>query len=431
MSYCLLVQNASVPDQQGLATIAVSDGRIDSIALDSDPVPELDPNSMSSDADESTATATVIDADGGLVAAGFIDPHVHLDKAYIAPDLPPNESGTLAEAISSIHNRKADYTLEDVRDRAIRGIEAHVRNGCTRIRTHVDVDTIGGLTPLEGVLAAREACSGIADVEIVAFPQEGILQDDGTADLLERALESGADLVGGMPDNERTDADRREHVDICLDLADRYGVGVDMHVDETDDPAARSLEYLAAEVIDRGFDRPVTAGHTCALAAYDDPHAARVIDLVAEAGLTVITNPPTNLLLQGRHDGHPKRRGITRVDELVDSGVTVAAGQDCLLDGFYPYGRASMLETALLTAHAAQLTTPAERRLAWNFVTANAATVLGCDHGLEPGAPATFNVFPSEVESRHEAIRRGRSPRWVVHEGSVVAETELESTVHR
>ncbi|MEY7850070.1 amidohydrolase family protein [Natrarchaeobius sp. A-rgal3] len=419
----LVVRNAAVAGRDDPVTITVADDRIVSIIVDD---PAEDEWTTSDDGDP-----TMIDADGGLVAGGFVDPHVHLDKAYVAPDLPPNESGTLAEAIASIHERKADYTLEDVRDRAIRAIEAHARNGCTRIRTHVDVDTIGGLTPLEGVVAAREACGELADVEIVAFPQEGIGQDEGTADLLERALESGADLIGGMPDNERTDADRRAHVDICLDLAERYDVGVDMHVDETDDPAARSLEYLAAEVIDRGFDRSVTAGHTCALAAYDDAHAARVIDLVAEAGLSAITNPPTNLVLQGRHDAHPKRRGITRVDELVEAGVTVAAGQDCLLDGFYPYGRASMLETALLTAHAAQLTTATERRFAWAFVAGNAASILEVEHGIESGNPATFNVFSSDVESRHEALRRGRPPRRVIHEGAVVAENEFESTVRR
>ncbi len=255
-------------------------------------------------------------------------PHVHLDKAYIRPELPPNESGTLSESIASIHDRKAAYTVEDVATRAVRAIEAHVTNGCTRIRTHVDVNTIGGLTPLQGVLAAREQCADIADIEIVAFPQEGIFQDPGAFELLEQALESGADLVGGMPDNERTTADRRAHVDRCLDLAERYGVAVDMHVDETDDPSARSLEYLAAAVLDRAFEQPVTAGHTCALAAYDDPHAARVIDLVAEAGLSAITNPPTNLVLQGRHDRQPKWRGITRVIELLEAGVSVAAGQD-------------------------------------------------------------------------------------------------------
>ncbi|MCU4925873.1 amidohydrolase family protein [Halobacteria archaeon AArc-dxtr1] len=414
MSVDLLVRNARVPGADAPTSMAVVDGRI------------VDPADV--DPDEADR---VLDAAGGLVAPGFVDPHVHLDKAYVEPDLRPAETGTLGESIDRTHERKAEYTVDDVRDRAIRAIEAHVEHGCTRIRTHVDVDTIGGLTPLRGVLAAREACESIADVEIVAFPQEGVLQDPGTEALLTEAVESGADLVGGMPDNERTEADRRAHVDACLDLAERFDVGVDMHVDETDDPSARSLEYLAATVIECGFEAPVTAGHTCALAAYDDPHAARVIDLVAEAGLSVIANPPTNLVLQGRHDGYPKRRGITRIDALREAGVTVAIGQDCILDGFYPYGRASMLEAALLAAHAAQLVTPAERRLAWNLVSQNAAAVVGSEHGLENGQPATFNVFPPGVDGRHEAIRRGGAPRAVVHEGTIVAETKRESTVYR
>jgi len=242
------------------------------------------------------------------------------------------------------------------------------------------------------------------------------------------ALAEGADAIGGMPANERSDADTQEHVDACPDLATEYGVPVDMHVDETDDPTARSLEYLAAEAIDRGVE-DVTAGHTCALAAYDDAHAARVVDLLAEAGVKMVTNPPTNLLLQGRHDSHPKRRGITRVDELRAAGLTVATGQDCIRDGFYPYGRASMLETALLTAHAAHLQTPAERQAAWNMVGRNAADVMGIDHGLEAGAPATVNVFPPSVETPTDALREGVAPRYVLHEGSVVAENEIRSAV--
>ncbi|MCW8172131.1 hypothetical protein D8S78_03800 [Natrialba swarupiae] len=225
----LVVRNATVPDRREPTTVVVSDGRIESITTESDDagadgVPDVNGDEL-----------TTIDADGGLVAGGFVDPHVHLDKAYVAPDLPPNESGTLAEAIASIHERKADYTREDVRDRAIRAIEAHVRNGCTRIRTHVDVDTIGGLTPLEGVVAAREACADVADVEIVAFPGRD-RTGRGDRRLTRARARVGADLIGGMPDNERTDADRRAHVDVCLDLAGCYDVGVDMHVDETDDP---------------------------------------------------------------------------------------------------------------------------------------------------------------------------------------------------
>ena len=409
MGYDLVVRDAVLPDGQR-ADIAVDDGDVAAIDADAD------------------AADTELDADGGLVAAGFLDCHVHLDKAYIASDLPVNETGTLAEAIANIHDRKREYTVADVRERAERAIAAHVRNGCTRLRTHVDVDTIGDLTPLRGVLAARENWADVVDVQIVAFPQEGIRRDPGTADLLADAMAAGADVVGGMPDNERTDADTRAHIDTILDLAAEFDAPVDAHVDETDDPSARSLEYLAAETLDRGFE-DVTAGHTCALAAYDDPHAARVVDLAAEAGLKFVTNPTTNLLLQGRHDGHPKRRGLTRVDDLRDAGLTVAAGQDCIRDGFYPYGRASMQETAFLTAHAAHFQTRAERRAVWRMITDAAADVMGLDYGLSAGLPATLNVFPPTVDSPTAALREGRAPRYVLHEGEVVAETEVRSEI--
>jgi cytosine deaminase len=413
MTHDLLVADARLPDADTLTCLGVSDGRIESIA------PDL------TDGDR------VVDAGGSLVAPGFVDCHVHLDKALIADSLPSNDSGTLAEAISNVHARKADYTVEDVRDRAIRAIELHVEHGCTRLRSHVDVDTIGELVPLEGVQAAREACADVADVQIVAFPQEGILSDPGTEELLDRTLHEGADAVGGMPDNERTDADTRRHVDVCLDLAREHGVPVDMHVDETDDPSARSLEYLAARTIEADLDGQVTAGHTCALAAYDEPHARRVVTRVAEAGISAVTNPPTNLLLQGRADQHPRRRGVTRVDQLREAGVTVAAGQDCIRDGFYPYGRASMIETALLTAHAAHLQTPSERRVAWEMVSGAAAEVMDVEYGIREGAAATFNVFPDGVETRTDALRHGGAPTVVVHEGRVVAERRVESALHR
>jgi cytosine deaminase len=251
--------------------------------------------------------------------------------------------------------------------------------------------------------------------------------------LLEEALDRGANVVGGTPDNELTEADTRAHVDSCLDIADSHGVPADMHVDETDDPTARSLEYLATRTLEYGLEDDVTAGHTCALAAYDETHAQRVIRRLVDAELSLVTNPPTNLFLQGRHDQHPKRRGITRVDQLLDAGLTVAAGQDCISDGFYPYGRASMLEVALLTAHAAHLQTPAERRTAWNMVTAAAAAVMGreYDHGLGEGTRAVFNVFPPAVRTRTEAIRKGLPPRHVVHDGRVVAKNERSSTVSK
>lgn len=412
MQYDIVITNAQIPETPEPTSIGVVDGEIAYIG------------------DELRDGEQVIDAEGGLVTGGFVDCHVHLDKALIEDSLPPNESGTLAEAIDNIQTRKVDYTVEEVRDRAKKTIEMHVRNGCTRIRTHVDVDTIGGLTALYGVLEAREACADIADVQVVAFPQEGIVQDPGTDDLLQEALEEGANIIGGMPDNERSENDTKAHIDYCIELAKRHQVPVDMHVDETDDPTATSLEYLAARVFEEELAQSVTAGHTCALAAYDESHAHRVIELLKDADIQMVTNPPTNLLLQGRHDQHPKRRGITRVDELREAGLTVAAGQDCIQDGFYPYGRASMIETALVTAHAAHLQTPAERGVAWNMVTDNAAEIMGVEHGIHEGNPATFNVFAPSVTSPTDALRAGNPPRDVVHKGRVVAENTHSSTLY-
>jgi len=404
MQYSIVIRNSQVPESSEPVSIGIIGGQISRIGTDLD------------DGEQT------FDANGGLVTGGLVDCHVHLDKALIEDSLPVNESGTLNEAIDNIQARKEKYTIEDVRNRAKQTIEMHVRNGCTRIRSHVDVDSISGLTPLYGVLEALEACADIADVQVVAFPQEGIIQDPGTEDLLKEALEEGADIIGGMPDNERSEDKKKMHVDHCLELAKRYDVPVVMHVDETDDPMATSLEYLAARVLEEGVEQSVTTGHTCALSAYKEPHAKRVIRLLKDADIQMVTNPPTNLLLQGRHDQHPKRRGITRVDELRDAGLTVAAGQDCIQDGFYPYGRASMIETALVTAHAAHLQTPAERAVAWSMVTDSAADVMGIKHGIREGYPATFNVFAPSVTSPTEALRAGNPPRQVVHEGRVVAE---------
>lgn len=413
MTYDLVVRGASVPDIAKPTDIGVSDGRIEAVGDDLEP------------------GETEIEARNGLVAGGFVDPHVHLDKALVADETPPNESQTLTEAIRHDRNRKRGESATAVQERAERTIEMHVEHGCTRLRTHVDIDPIGKLTALEGVLAAREACSDIADVQIVVFPQDGILRAEPTERLLHDALKHDVDAVGGIPAIERTATDTEAHVDICLSLAEKYDVEVDLHVDETDDPTARSLEYLAARVVETASDVDVTVGHICALAAYDESHARRVIDLVAEAGCHVVSNPGTNLMLQGRDDQHPKRRGLTRIDQLREAGVSIAAGQDNVRDAFYQYNRGDMLETAHLLGHAAHLQAQPERRALWRMITSNAASVLGVAHGVEPGAPAVFNVFPSSVTSRTDALRERRPPRAVVHHGRVVAESTVESTIYR
>lgn len=401
----LLIRNLRPWGETATVDLAVRDGRF---------VPSL-PN---------MAAQNTLDAGGRLAVPGFIEPHIHLDKVMINRDVRTNVSGTLTEAIEIIWEKKRRYTVEDIVARAGAVIESALANGVTRLRTHVDVDTIGGLTPLEGVLAARDKYRHVIDIQIVAFPQEGILRDRGTEALMRTAMEKGADVVGGMPFNEETPADSARHIAIAFELAKAFDADIDMHVDETDDPNARTLEMLADQTIANGYERRVTAGHTCALAAYPADYAAKVIEKVRRAGIHMITNPATNLMLQGRLDAEPKRRGITRVGELLAAGLNVSFGQDCIRDTFYPFGRDDPLEVALITAHAAHLSQPPQIEQLFAMPTTNAARVLRlADYGLKPGCLADLAIL--DAADAAEAIRLQAPRRWVIKRGRVVAETEI------
>lgn len=364
-----------------------------------------------------------IDVEGRLTSPAFIDPHIHLDKALIADDLSPNKSGTLQEAIELIWGRKRRYTVEDIKRRAGEVIQIASRNGTTRMRTHVDVDTIGKLMPLKGLLATREAYEELVDLQIVAFPQEGIVRDPGTEELMRKAMEEGADLVGGMPHHERTRENAKRHVDIVFEIAKEFDADIDMHVDETDDPNSRTLEYVAEKTVEEEYEGRVTAGHTCALAAYPDDYAHEVIQKVKRARINMITNPATNLVIQGREDKQPVRRGITRVKELLAAGVNVTFGQDCVSDAFYPFGRADMLEVALITAHAAHLTAPEEIGTVFRMMTTNAALTLRIQdkYGIEVGKPADIVIL--DAPSAKEAIRL-QPRRWIIRQGKFLAKPE-------
>jgi cytosine deaminase len=367
----------------------------------------------------------VVPGRGRLLLPAFIDTHIHLDKVLIRDQLSEHD-GTLAGAITAIHERKRRYTVEDVRERARRVIEQSVLAGATRLRSHVDVDTIGGLTPLEGVLAAARDCERIAEVRTIAFPQEGILRDPGAGSLMEAAMRAGADVVGGMPHWELGEEEQRAHVRFCFELAERFDKALDMHVDETDDGSVRTLEMVADEAIRRGWWGRVTAGHVCSLAAADEEYARRVIDKCAQAGMTIVSNPPTNLVIQGRGDRGLIRRGLTRVGELRTAGVNVAFGQDCVKDGFYPFGRGDLLEVALISAHAAHLATPAELDFALAAVTENPAQAWGlADYGIRAGARADLQLL--EAETWPEALRLQAPRRLVWFRGRAVAETVVES----
>jgi cytosine deaminase len=320
--------------------------------------------------------------------------------------------------------------LADVSERAREVIEASVASGTTRLRSHVDVDTIGGLLPLEGVMAAAAQCSDIAEVQTIAFPQEGLLRDPGAYDLMEAALEAGADVVGGMPHWEPDEASQKEHVRLCFELAERFDRDLDMHVDETDDGGVRTLEMVADEALRRGFVGRVCAGHVCSLAAAPHDYAERVIAKCVQAGISIAANAVTNLVLQGRGDRGLVRRGMTRVGELRSAGVNVLFGQDCVKDGFYPFGRGSMLEVALISAHAAHLTTRADLAFALRAVTDGPAQAWRLtDYGLAAGARADLQLLP--VPSWEEALRLQPLPEKVWFKGRLVAENKVSSVLHR
>ncbi len=368
----------------------------------------------------------IIDAKNSLVTESFISPHIHLDKAAIGDIIEPNVSGTLWEAIQKTWDVKRNYTVDNIVDRASNIVDAQIKYGVTHIRTHIDVDSIGGLMPLNGLLAVKEKYKGICDIEIIAFPQEGILKDrKGTEELLYKAMETGATHVGGMPHNENTPEDSRKHVNILFDIAERFNVDIDSHTDETDDPNSRTLQYMAAEAIKRNFKNQVTVDHICALSSYDDYHAARVIDLVKRSGINVVSNPPTNMVLQGRLDTGAQRVGITRVKELIAAGVNVTCGQDCINDPYYPFGAGDMLQVANLMGHAAKMTMQHEIDYLYNMITKNAAKIMNLtNHELVEGAPANLVILHG-VKSVHEAIRLMPPARTTIRNGKVIYKTSF------
>lgn len=398
------------------------DGSVADVVVDGEKIVDVGPRAAA-------AVEDVTDAAGKLLLPAFIDGHVHLDKVLIRHELREHD-GTLAGAIGSIHDRKRRYTVEDVCARARSVIEDSVRSGTTRLRSHVDVDTIAGLVPLEGVMAAAADCAGIAEVRTIAFPQEGLIRDPGAVSLMEEALDSGADVVGGMPHWELTDDARREHVRLCFDLAERFDRDLDMHVDETDDGGIRTLEMVADETLARGYNGRVCAGHVCSLAPADDEYADRVIEKCLRAGISIASNPVTNLVLQGRADRGLVRRGTTRIAEFREAGVNLLFGQDCVLDGFYPFGRGSMLEVALISAHAAHLTSRADLDFALMAITeAPARAMRLMDYGLRAGARADLQLYAASTWP--EALRLQAAPEKVWFRGKLVAESSVRSDLYR
>jgi len=409
MTLDILVKNVALSGSEGLCDLGIAGGRFVSV----------DVGAASSNA------MLTLDAEGRMAVPGFVEPHIHLDKALISERAPVNISGTLTEAIEILWNIKRNYTVEEIADRASRVLERALENGVSQLRTHVDVDPIGGTRPAEGLIRARDRFRDLIDIQIVAFPQEGIVKSPGTEALMRDVMKAGVDVVGGMPFNEASPADSRRHIEVAFDIAKEFDADIDMHVDETDDPMARTLEVLAELTIKNGWQGRVTAGHTCALAGYPRDYADHVIARLRQAGVNMIANPATNLMLQGRLDDYPKRRGVTQVKELLAAGVNVACGQDCVHDTFYPFGQNDPLEIAFLLCHASQMSQPAEILTVMDMVTGNGAKALRVpDFQVAIGAVADLVVL--DARDAREAFATRAPRRWVIRKGKLIAEGRLE-----
>lgn len=408
MKMDLTIHNAVIDGTGQEVTVGIREGRIAA----------LSPESLPLGRDN-------IDAGGMLLSPALIDPHFHLENAFL--DQPVNRSGTLKEAIDLYAKIKPNLTTDDIVARGSRAIRMAISNGTLWLRSHVDIDHIARLQLLEGVLAIREKYRDIFTVQIVAFPQWGLAANPEAVDLMWQAMERGADVVGGMPHGEKDMDAAGRQIEIAFEIARHFNSDIDMHCDETDDPYWHALELLADKTIDEEYQGRVVASHCCAMAAWEDKMAVRIIEKVARAGITVITNTPVNLHIQGRGDTRLVRRGIARVKELLEAGVNVSCGQDDMNNMFYPFGKMNMLEVANFAAHTAHLSSPEEIVSAFDMPRYAAARALRIpDYGIAEGDRANLVLF--NAKSVEEALRLQPDCRYVTRDGKILVENRRETT---
>jgi cytosine deaminase len=400
----LLVKNAVLPDGRGGMSLAVAAGRFVEVAVGLD-----------------VAAREVLDAAGQLVSPPFVDAHFHMDStlSYGLPRI--NGSGTLLEGIALWGELKPHLTQEAVMERALAYCDWAVGRGLLAIRSHVDICD-PRLLAVEALLEVRRRVAPYLDLQLVAFPQDGVLRTPGALDNLKRALDLGVEVVGGIPHFERTMADGAASVKLLCELAAARGLMVDMHCDESDDPLSRHIETLAAETLRLGLQGRVNGSHLTSMHSMDNYFVSKLLPLMAEAQVGVVANPLINITLQGRHDTYPKRRGMTRVPELLAHGISVAFGQDCVMDPWYSLGSADMLEVASMGLHVAQMTGQAAMRQCFDAVTASPARLLGLDgYGIAPGCHADFVLL--QARDPVEALRLHATRLKVYRRGRLLAES--------
>lgn len=409
----LIVRQANLCGYDTPRDIACHDGRIIEVA------PRIQ-----------ALSAREIDATGRLVTPPFVDSHFHLDATLALHGQPRrNESGTLLEGIALWSDLKPLQSAERIKERALKLLSWSIARGTLAIRTHVDICD-PDLTAVQVLLEVREEMRPYIDLQLVAFPQDGYLRDPDARARMTRALDLGVDVIGGIPHFERTMAEGAESVRLLCKLAEKRGLMVDMHCDESDDPLSRHVESLAYQTVRCGLQGRVTGSHLTSMHSMDNYYVSKLLPLMAEAQLHAICNPLVNMVLQGRHDSYPKRRGLTRVKEMLACGINVSLGHDDIVDPWYPLGSHDMLEVVHMGVHALHMSGTREMESLFQAVTDNAARTLGLKgYGLKPGCFADMVIL--QAPSPIEAIRLKAPRLQVIRRGRVIAETpEVKAQVH-
>ncbi len=408
----LIIRGANLPDGRQGVDIGIQDGRICAVQP-----------ALGADAQQT------IDATNRLVTPPFVDAHVHMDSALSLGMPRMNQSGTLLEGIALWSELKPHLTIEAIYERAKKLCLWSMARGTLAIRSHVDICD-DRLLAVQALIKLRDEMKPYLDIQLTAFPQDGYLRSAGAGQNLARALDMGVDVVGGIPHFERTMEDGATSVKALMRLAAERGLRVDMHCDESDDPLSRHIETVAAETVRHGMAGRVTGSHLTSMHSMDNYYASKLIPLIAQAGVAAIANPLINITLQGRADTYPKRRGMTRVKELLEAGVTMGFGHDCVMDPWYSFGSHDMLEVASMGLHVGQLTGVQDIRACFAAVTENPAKILGLEnYGIAPGCHADLVVL--QAEDAFEAIRIFAERLYVIRRGKILAQAAPRQSLVR
>ena len=410
----MLVKNVHIHNREGLWQILIEEGKISRIFSQNEVF---------------NYSGEILDGEEGIVYPPFVEPHIHLDATQPAGQPNWNQSGTLFEGIERWAERKSLLSHEDVKSRAWKTLKWQIANGIQYVRTHVDVSD-PTLTALKAMLEVKKEIAPWVDLQIVAFPQEGILSYPNGAKLLDQAMEMGADVVGGIPHFEFTREYGVESMHIAFDIARKYNKQIDIHCDEIDDEQSRFVETVAALALKYDMGEKVTASHTTAMHSYNNAYASRLFRLLKMSKIHFVANPLVNIHLQGRFDTYPKRRGVTRVKEMLKNNINVCFGHDDVFDPWYPLGTANMLQVLHMGLHVCQLMGYGQINDGLKLVTENSAKALGLtDYGIQEGNSANFIVLPAE--NGFDAVRRQVPTRYSIRHGKVISETQLaKTTIH-